>query len=122
MFLVYHGGNCCGVRHVYSMGADPTSLILPKKASEPFNSQRPYVVQNLYTRERPAETRLQRLEAYLEFQRAEQDAGIIEIILSSNQAVGWHDSLIALGFKEVSRHRNSNSGNDILIYHLCYGE
>jgi len=102
-----HGGNCCGVRHIYG-----------------FDSSRPDELTRL----------LAQVDAMRSVDRASGDAHrLTEVILSERQvtadsgntgwtaevreAGGWPAILAANGFSLVNRFENANSGKKCYIFH-----
>jgi len=90
-----HGGGCCGIKHVFNMDnsteADLDRLL--REACPPDNDNRLVEI-----------TLNSRQVAAREDQR--------------NPAEGWPTILARKGFRLVSRFRNSNTGNDVYIFHF----
>jgi hypothetical protein len=142
MFLSFHIGKCCGMKTIWGMGCKPVSYedggnkkeyLLGKLGAleKPMKHDKVGAGVESHTRfyhhAAPMETRLQRLDRYLNFVKDERPNNIIEIILAesinhySNQ-MEWVPELEKRGFKFVNKCKNSNSGNTIHVYHLNVGE
>ena len=138
---VYHGGKCCGIKTIYGFGygdnakkhmedslyetGDGTPEDYDKSGDE-VSSDLPF-----FTEEAPEESTLDRLDRYLSFIEKWRPSGIVEITLAEtmsnvdsywNQVRIWEKDLLDRGFKEVNKHKNSNSGNIVHVYHLNQGE
>ena len=103
-----HGGECCGVRHIYGM--DNTTV-------------------------RELEDLIARVDRLDRVGRATRDSGrLIEVVLSQRQVGmdggvghrwaacvqaegGWPAVMQRLGFRLVSRFNNANSGYDCFVFH-----
>lgn len=128
MIITYHGGGCCGIKHIKGMGSQGYKDKLWSAVAAPtrdFDSTLNLTYQNIYREAMPAETGLDRLKRYIAFYRVGSAyRGILEIVLATspyeahNQVLEWRDTLLELGFKEVSVCRNSNSMNHIHVFHL----
>jgi len=142
MFLLNHGGSCCGIKTLQGFMSPPAQVLPAREVLN--NSSMKYVD----PRPRPEETARQRLEAAIAPFAGGQ--GIIEAVLNDNrshyiyykkerpslvpkfntpeeyrantqysgQHGMWHDTLIELGFDLVNVSLNTNSTNHIYIYHL----
>jgi hypothetical protein len=119
---VSHGGLCCGIGTIYSFYGPETVLpgITAEAATAPPMAGR---TGSYYTLPRPAETTHQRFLAYL----AENDSqpslrgglksGLLEAVLRDSQRPKWEQILLDNGFKMVTEFYNSNSGNQVFVYH-----
>ena len=124
MSLVYHGGRCCGVKHIYHLGHD-------KKGIEPKLKKLPTTrgmdlcetsnAGRFFWPKAPRETALNRLIRYVEFTKEQRPQGCIEIILDEEQEYEWEDVLIKdLGFKMVTEFVNSSTYETLRVYHRTY--
>lgn len=144
MKLVFHGGMCCGMKHIYDFKTPPDGILAPLAAARPrklYNGNLLYARNHdrsyRYTRsdfrffhlKAPQETAKERLKRYLDFCDEFRPFGIIEVVLSSDkyycnnggvsQVDTWRKTLEKEGFKEVSNCYNSNSGERIYVFHRC---
>lgn len=120
MRMILHGGQCCGIKHIYDLGWSPTSMLAAKRKTRKLKSEATCYMsskKDFHYPSAPAETYLQRLDRYLAFLDTKRPKGICEIILSDDQLVHWRGILEERGFKLVNKCKNSNSGNMIHIYH-----
>ncbi len=141
MELVFHGGKCCGIKTIYGFPDYPTDLeeeIVTAKKSADRNHDRcgDHIRSDLpfFTLSAPEETAEARLRRYIDFCKERRPAGCIEVTLISklnspcacgvceirSQAEIWEPLLFELGFHPVTAFKNSNSGNEVTIYHLVY--
>jgi hypothetical protein len=141
--MKYHGGNCCGIAHLYLEGRyDPEKILPPMKKFDWTNfkeTAEPIMVYPMdtgksvpsgvqmgkppkFTDNRPEESAKDRALAFIEVAKANGARhGIIEVVLAGNaQKAGWHDILVSWGFKECVTALNSNSMNEITVYLLAY--
>ena len=144
MELRYHGGSCCGIKTIcglgfadYNYGAGPLGEAV--KVEAPYKMEPAHVgkgnnnsLDHLYQGKEffhgnaPEETRLERLDRYLDFCRKTRPGGLVEIVLAShsgdpdyNQLRGpWPKLLRERGFRAVTSFVNSNSKNKCVVYHL----
>lgn len=132
MQLVFHGGKCCGIKTVYRMGSTPTeSQPALQKLSRRNNRDQNYGEvssdMRFFTDEAPEEDGKSRLIRYIDFMKHWRPSNILEVVLCKSQ-YDWQDQsdwipvLAELGFRQVNKHYNSNSGNDVLVWHLNVGE
>jgi hypothetical protein len=137
MKLVTHGGQCCGIKIIHTMGWSPSDDYecppLKKARSHPAFPGAGYDYNNpgkrFFWDKAPAEHPLRRLDRYLAFCDRERPNGVVEIVLSyneedeeENQVPQWEPDLLTRGFKKVNECLNSNSGNYVCIYHRNSGE
>lgn len=122
MYLVNHGGHCCGVKHIYGMNLSPTSQLPKLPAAEDFNETKMWRTMRAYIYPRPAETCLERLKAYIDFVELRFPQHVVEVVIANHgyaqQVTAWDETLLKLGFKRVNENINSNSKNNCVVYHL----
>lgn len=125
MELIGHGGACCGIFHIHSMGYQGPEGIYHASVSEfGVNSNR-----NFRTFGEALERLVNTFDTYYnEGGRyfVPQYAGrggerILEIVLTDRQQEVWHEKLVELGFRRVVRFLNANSGNHVNIYYRHTG-
>jgi hypothetical protein len=135
MYLAMHGGHCCGMSHIYGFVGGGSGILLPElKAKDTvklddngtterirYIRQYPHMSQ-IYDVNRPKETAKERLIGYIKHVTDFRRRGIIEVVLAGSQIDVWRATLEELGFKEVNRHINSNSGRMLFIFHLNTGD
>jgi hypothetical protein len=133
MNLIYHGGFCCGIKTIHALYSSPSSQATEiKEATRPQTSYGGDVTDgtsgakgNWFVGNVPKETYLERLDRYLQFTDSQRQAGVLEIVLADNasdssafnQNAAWQFLLEERGFKLVTKCRNSNTNNNIYIYH-----
>jgi len=146
MFLRYHGAHCCGVKTLEGFFEPPgvtlgsTNLpINPREALHQawprWNLSNPSVQFNLdqygyevsskdsfYNLARPRETAEERLDVYLDYLKQCRPKGMVDAYLTQDQRKRWHDTLRKKGFKVACEFINSNTGNTVTCYQLCYGQ
>ena len=115
MYLVAHGGHCCGIKTIFGFATNPADGVVAM-TSQQFKAHVPTSV----AFDRPAETYAERFEAYIEYQMKMQHKGIIEVVLIDPQIKNWQPLLDKHGFKETFSGHNSNSGNIVHIFHKAY--
>lgn len=127
MKLIFHGGKCCGIKTIYDLGISPSFLAPELPAIELNNSDIHYhdvsSNQRFFHEAAPEETLLARLDRYIEYCRRRRPQHLIEIVLAKGaycDQKAWYPVLEERGFKRVSSTQNSNSGNILHVYHLCY--
>lgn len=142
MKLVFHGGECCGIKTIYDFGFGKNS---PNDLEEAVE-ERPEVSHDqhadtvnsdleFFTDAAPEETRKKRLDRLIAFCERERPRGIIEINLSDgkayshwqnyegyNQVRTWKNLLHKRKFKIVNKCKNSNTGNTVYVFHRNSGE
>lgn len=128
--LSNHGGMCCGIKSIWNFGNGPDSLTYPEFAREAApavnNNDRYFDVspQNVsfFTDAAPAETRVERLDRFIEFVKKRRPSHIIEAVLANTASEFWQKAWVPVleerGFKEVTSALNSNSDNVVTVYHL----
>lgn len=129
MYLVFHGGKCCGVKTIYGMGSDPNdkvcSIVAHAKRNHDKNGDQVRSDLTFFHEGAPLEKAVERLDRYIEFMKRVRPQNILEICLAvgswTNQSA-WFPALVERGFKEVTVHKNSNTGNMIHVFHLCIGD
>lgn len=129
MMLVFHGGLCCGMKTIFNMDKDPHGMEPELEALPPLklaNDQYGHDVASdlsFYRSAAPSETRVERLDRYLDFLDDNRPKGVVEIVLANSKIFGtaqvdnWRPILEERGFREVNNCLNSNSGNRIFIFH-----
>lgn len=135
MRLVYHGGQCCGIKIIkdfpwLTTDSIKTELTCAVKRKEVTNKDKygNTVSSNddFFTDEAPKETYPERLDRLINFVRVNRPKHIIEAVLAdgrySNQSYLWGPILEERGFKKVTSALNSNSGNTCHIYHLVVND
>lgn len=138
MKLVCHGGKCCGIKTIHSLGSRADAVFPPlSKMKRPFRPDSAYDYHNpgkrFYYDSAPKETAKKRLDRYIAYCDQYRPDGIIEIVLSYrpdalqfehyyvNQMREWAPLLRRRRFRKVTESRNSNSGNTIVVYHRKSG-
>lgn len=132
MELVFHGGKCCGIKTIYSLGTKPEELCSELFAI-PLNNSDCAITggppgKRFFHHAAPAESYLARLDRYLEYLAERRPSGICEIVLadyacydnfpaSMNQNQIWQSHLLDRGFILVNQNLNSNSKNNVYVYH-----
>lgn len=109
MELRAHGGNCCGMAHIFRMGTVPTKdrlNRLDKLIADFVNNEEnpdPLVEDWDYDNDNPI---------------YRDRVGCIEVVLAGLQMdEGWPKELENRDFKEVSKFLNGNSDNICHVYH-----
>lgn len=111
-----HGGLCCGMTHIYGFSVGPERVL-----SNEFISQTDAGKVYKYEPEEN-ETALKRFEKAVAAIETARPKGIIEVVLIDYQmTLGWKKVLIDCGFQQVSKSKNSNSGNTIYVWHKITG-
>lgn len=120
MRIILHGGQCCGIKHIYSLWYDPTSMLPRKKATKPLKNEGSCYMnspRHFFHPEAPRESYKDRLDRYLAFLDEHRPKGICEIVLSGAQLIAWEKTLLERGFLCVNKCKNSNSGCTVYVYH-----
>lgn len=126
--LRYHGGHCCGVKHLASFeGIKPDSLLSEVSLGDPmfltstgFYYLLPGAWQNS-ARTFPREIAVLRLYRILDYAVNISSAQRIEVTLIERQKEQWEPILLEMGFKQVGEDTlNSNTGQLISTYWLVY--
>ena len=131
--VVYHGGHCCGIRHIYGFEYMPESAVAAlSKYVVKFDSQGNVIgSMQFFADEAPAETALERFKRLVDNWKKRTPKGILEAVLADNsrytdigmqQSSHWRKHLEKANFKEISCCLNSNSSNRITVFHLCKDE
>lgn len=129
MRITFHGGECCGVKSITNIGTNPDYKVwaLPKTSRNNSDKHGDTVRSdwNFFTDEAPTETAGERFDRYLRFLEEHRPGGIVEVILTDSACMGgswsqmeWAPFLEGRGFKKVSECLNSNSNNNIHVFHL----
>lgn len=132
MYIKLHGGACCGIKHIHEMGYHPDEVLaarLAKTGDETSfgryhhngvnDAHADTYPEDFFNDEAPKETRAERLARLLEFLKKHRPHGIVEIVLVSNQHQ-WYHTLEGHGFKKVTEAKNSNTSNQLRVFHLAY--
>lgn len=126
--IKFHGGECCGIKHISGFYAHPGSGIWEKtestkrshdKIGDPVRSDWDFCWEAL-----PEQTYKARLVAYIDFLKRVRPSGAVEVTLTADQVGGfynWGPVIEELGFKKVVEFWNSNSSNKVFVYYLVYG-
>ena len=131
MRMSFHGGMCCGIKHIFELnfgGLDDLCDALPEVRKNNSDCSYYWTQQDerVFTDAAPAETKLKRLDRYLEWLKLHRPSGIVEITLvtpthGSYSQLVWVPVLKERGFREVTPEGgvyNSNSGNYVRVFHL----
>ena len=128
MMINFHGGQCCGIKHISGFYANPDQKIWPKqestKRSHDKNGESVRSDWDFCWEALPKQTYKERLVAYIDFLKRVRPSGAIELTLTADQVGGfynWGPVLKELGFKKVVEFWNSNSSNKVFVYYLVYG-
>lgn len=131
MYLLHHGGYCCGIRELVGFYKGPTDILSPfsvdlpkiqefaKNGTKLFyavdrNSQ---VTCPVFKETMTAE---ERLSEYLKTLDQFNPSGLVSCALTDQQYLYWHDTLTKYGFKVASEFKNSNTLRTIRSYHLIF--
>lgn len=133
MRISFHGGMCCGIKHIFELGKCPTII---REPLEKIGNGKPCIYdvtydwcrqdERFFREEAPAETGDKRLDRYLEYLQEHRPGGIVEITLVTPGKGWWSQEawvpvLVERGFVEVTPEGgvyNSNSGNKVRVFHL----
>jgi len=130
MSLRYHGGSCCGSKHIAPFeGYGPKDILAAlsvgaASSQYPSNGGTYHLFPGQYSRtydlplpEEPAARRLYRiLDLCVKVSLAQR----IEVTLVDFQLKDWREVLEECGFKLTSEHRNGNTYRTIYTFHLVY--
>ena len=130
--ISFHGGKCCGIRHIHGFPHWPyqKSLEPELEANNEFSSldRQGFDVSsatNVFYKAAPAESLYDRLSRYITFLREFRPGGVVEVCLAKSRKedfdqIAMHEAeLFKHGFHLVTELLyNSNSKNVIRIYHL----
>ena len=103
-----HGGGCCGVEHIYDFSHSPNAEVVASALTGIVS-------------DRTCDCG----------ECSEVAAFMAEAVLTDYQAFTkhanftpstWHEVMLSVGFKRVTRFLNSNSGNYCNVYHYCGGQ
>lgn len=98
--LIAHGGGCCGIRHIYNFDDEEVSY-----SSSGLKS----LIQ-------------EDVKKYYQSTSTTWNC-LVEAVLNEWQVeLGWDDVLKEVGFKLVTKLKNSNSGNECYVFHLQTAE
>ncbi len=122
MYLVYHGGNCCGVKTIKGFCLPPScDLDALKKLAKEDRDAHGWAVQSdkpFFDEGAPVETAKARFDRYIDFLKRRRPEGLVECYLISSQWCNWDKVLIDHGFEVDKEFKNSNTGNMIRRYSL----
>lgn len=138
MKISFHGGLCCGIKHIHGLGEYPNATLSEKDAREYEGPDFSHDKQenpdqwglnvnsevNAHYPEAPKEKVIERFDRYLKFLQGWRPGGIVEVVLSNGgnggeeQIEPWEPLLFERGFKLVNSCKNSNTSNTIFVYHL----
>ena len=127
MQIHFHGGECCGVKHITGFYSQPNDTAYPKpetdKRNHDANGDNVRSDWDFCWEPLPNQTYRERLVAYINFLKRVRPSGAIELTLTGCQLniYGWAPILAELGFKKVVEFWNSNSGDRVSIFYLVYG-
>jgi hypothetical protein len=127
MEIKFHGGECCGVKHISGFFSCPDQTAREKDESARRNHDKMGDTVrsdwNFCWESLPTQTYKERLVAYIDFLKRVRPSGAVELTLTDYQLgmYGWKPVLEELGFKQVVSFWNSNSGNNVFVYYLVYG-
>lgn len=134
MKIILHGGNCCGMKHIYGLRTHPPGLTCARKGiptrtsfgqspwsggSNDMMHSNKYGKCDFFNEEAPKESYEERLKRFIAFIKKHRSHGIIEVVLNVTQTA-WIPILKELDFKKVSWGKNSNTANKITVYHLVH--
>lgn len=127
MHLGFHGGKCCGIKVIWGFGHYPNeledALSAISESNKDAHGEHVASTERFFTEEAPQETKLARLDRYLEYCDARRPCGCVEVTLADydgdgqGQLTPWRGLLEERGFKLVSQFANSNSDNDVYVFH-----
>jgi hypothetical protein len=140
--IAFHGGKCCGIKIIHSLGENPDAPaeeLVNSSGSAAANDADQYghevsSAKNFYYQAAPEEKYIERVDRYIKYLDAVRPNGIIEITLAQgspcdcggcaepcppdeNQVSVWEPLLLPRGFEQVTSCYNSNSGNRVFVFH-----
>ncbi len=128
MEIAYHGGRCCGVKHIFGFHCHPD---MPAEElgghAGVFSSDHTKAGATVYIGKAPKETWKERFVRTLAFLEQNRPCGIIEIVLATNncdQVAKWVPIIRRHGFRRVTPKegiKNGNSHNLLHVYHKYSG-
>lgn len=118
LFIQEHGGNCCGIQHIYSFpsifGVELEERVgWIRRACDEAVKQ--YDVEGACTCLDCMRQRSGILPTFNTWQCA------VELVLNHEQFGEWEPAVLAAGFKQVYEFKNSNSGNTCRVYYFTTG-
>jgi hypothetical protein len=134
MRILLHGGNCCGIKHICSLGFYPhTPLAARKPIKRTSINQTPssgtndmrssvsnrYRNEDFFCEKAPEETSEKRFERFVNYIKTNRSHGIIEVVINGAQHK-WVPIFEQFDFKKVSSGKNSNTSTTITVFHLVY--
>jgi hypothetical protein len=130
--IAFHGGKCCGIRHIHGFNYYPSqnhlepalkndqkNILSLDRAGVDVSSSL-----NVFYKEAPEESLYERLDRYIKFLKEFRPGGVIEVCLARqpnnfDQIKLHEEELFKHGFSVATELlTNSNTGNTIRIYHL----
>lgn len=137
MDITFHGGACCGVKHIKNLGFSPSTTIgvcygEGRWKDEDYEEEGPYdptadgdsfeSCDSFFADKRPEETYEQRLRAYVDYIAKWQPGCVVEVVITRSghyNQDAWKPVLKDIGFRSVTGpFKNSNSGVLLEIFHL----
>lgn len=140
--LANHGGHCCGVKHIYGFNSMSPNTVVPcideKTLFPSFGDASYYSI--LYREHSPRETAENRFYRILDYCVYNYGSHLLEIQLVPEQWLydedeygygeseltpfqeDWIPIVEKCGFKEVARHINGNTGNEVITYLFAFDE
>ena len=105
-----HGGECCGVSHIFGFGSRPSNY------SDSCNDP------SCCPPRKDQLTKLQKLDDIISKANRDYPKGrLYEVALTVDQTEAWHDPLTERGFFLGPRFLNQNSGNAVQMYYYRTG-
>lgn len=134
MRIGFHGGMCCGVKHILYLGQSPLFEHVAIAGSRDDEDDHPWDPtadgdtfdsnDNWFDLDAPKETGDKRLKRYLDFIAEYQPSCLVEVVIGVDECgydqSSWIPVLEKHGFKAVTDFRNSNSGVELRAYHLVF--
>lgn len=126
MYLSFHGGFCCGVKHLFGFLTSPKTTITInheffKKYEDDCNKYSIHdwlindLIGSLKKNKSGIKTNKDLLKFYIDYIGEGQ---CIEVCLIQYQKRRWKETLFEFGFKQITTFKNSNSKNTVYVYHL----
>lgn len=119
MTMVCHGGQCCGIKHIYGFPYAPTDTVAAITAVKAVMGAGSEMAKGayFYPNAEPKEEAIVRLKKLLAFVDLHKTEHLVEIVLNDYVLKGWKTTLKKLGFKEVTKFKNSNTGSRLHVLH-----
>lgn len=106
LYIAYHGGWCCGVKHIWNFDLENSKKNL--ETLKGFLAGKLQLEVSNRADGRPTKNMVY---------SSDYRAGVYEVCLKELQWALYHDGLLKIGFKVVNEFYNPNSGNMVRIYH-----